>query len=200
MSTEKTEGEFNIELTELEFKYNADDVKLADFVKFANSMNPEKRVEVSSWDYYYSGPTNLPFEFLRFRNGPSPELTIKMKKDDKNNNHRFELDLPLCVNRVTDFMVKTFVELFGFTENFRVYKYCDIYWYKNLDIVYYVIYDKNMNEKGRRVEIEARKDSKDFKTPEDALNAVKEMEQRMAEIGITPQKRMKKSMWEQFRK
>jgi adenylate cyclase class IV len=197
MSTEKTE-DFNIELTELEFKYNADDMKLGEFVKFANSMAPEKRLEVASWDYYYSGPTNLPFEFLRFRNGPSPELTIKMKNDEKNNNNRFELDLPLRLT-VSDWMVKTFVELFGFKENFRVFKYCDIYWYEKLDIVYYVIYNKDMVEQGRRIEIEARKDYP-FKSAEEALTEVKAMEQRMAEIGLTPQNRMKKSMWEQFRK
>jgi len=190
--------EFNIELTELEFKYNADEMKLGEFVKFAQSMNPEKRIEVASWDYYYSGPTNFAFEFLRFRNGPSPELTIKMKNSEKNNNNRFELDLPLRFN-VSDWMVKTFVELFGFKENFRVYKYCDIYWFEKLDIVYYIIYNKDMVEQGRRIEIEARKDYP-FKSEEEALTEVKAMEQRMAEIGLTPQNRMKKSMWEQFRK
>lgn len=193
-----TEADFNIELTELEFKYNGDNLKLGEFVKFAESMNPTKRLEVASWDYYYEAPEKLPFDFLRFRNGPSPELTIKMKTDDKNNNNRFELDLPLS-KKVGDWMVKKFVELLGFKENFRVYKYCDIYWYEKLDIVYYVIYNKDMIEQGRRVEIEARKDYP-FKSAEEALVEVKAMEQRMSEIGITPQNRMKKSMWEQFRK
>ena len=197
MSTEKTEA-FNIELTELEFKYNADEMKLGDFTKFAESLKPEKKLEVASWDHYYSGPTNLPFEFMRFRNGPSPEITIKIKHGDKNNNNRFELDLPLRLN-VSDWMVKTFVELFGFKENFRVYKYCSIYWYEKLDIVYYIIYNKDMVEQGRRVEIEARKDYP-FQSEEEALTEVKAMEQRMSEIGLTPQNRMKKSMWETFRK
>lgn len=194
MSTE----EFNIELTELEFKYSADDIKLSDFTAFAESMIPERRLEVASWDYYYSAPANLPFEFMRFRNGPSPELTIKMKTEGKNNNNRFELDLPLST-KVADWMIKKFVDLLGFKENFRVYKYCDIYWFQNLDIVYYIIYDVNMKELGRRIEIEARKDYP-FKSSEEALQEVKGMEMTMAAIGITPQKRMKKSMWENFRK
>jgi adenylate cyclase class IV len=196
---EKVEEKFNIELTELEFKYSADDIKLGTFTKFAESMNPQKRLEVASWDYYYSAPSTLPFEFVRFRNGPSPELTIKMKNNEKNNNNRFELDLPLR-KKISDWMVKTFVELLGFKENFRVYKYCDIYWYEKLDIVYYVIYNKDMVEVGRRVEIEARKDYPHWKNAEEALEEVKLMEQKMSEIGITPQNRMKKSMWEQFRK
>lgn len=189
--------QFQMETTELEFKYDGEDIKMEDFVKFANSMSPEKRVEVSSWDFYYSG-TGMPFEFLRFRNGPNPELTTKIKTEDKNNNNRIEIDIPLRFG-VTEWLVRQFVNLLGFKENFRIHKYCDIYWYEKLDIVYYIIYNKDMKEIGRRVEIEARKDYA-FKSAEEALAEVKGMEQKMSEIGITPQKRMKKSMWEQFRK
>lgn len=192
-----SEEAFNIETTELEFKYDGSDIKLDKFVDFANAHSPVKRVEGSGWDYYYSGE-GLPFEFIRFRFGGIAELTIKIKSEDKNNNNRFELDLPLAPN-VSQWLVAKFVSLFGFKENFRVYKYFDIYWFEKVDIVYYTIYNKSMTEIGRRVEIEARKDYP-FKSAEEALNEVKAMEQLMSEIGITPQKRMKKSMWEQFRK
>lgn len=196
MSTEKTE-EFNIETTELEFKYDGSDIKLGKFVEFANSLKPVKRVEGTGWDYYYSGDGQN-FEFIRFRQGGLAELTIKIKSEDKNNNNRFELDLPLSMS-VSQWMVEKFVSLFGFKENFRVFKYFDIYWFEKVDIVYYTIYNKDMVEIGRRVEVEARKDYP-FKTADEAIAEVKGMEQLMSEIGITPQKRMKKSMWEQFRK
>jgi adenylate cyclase class IV len=189
--------EFNIETTELEFKYDGSDIKLSKFVDFAQSLNPVKRVEGSGWDYYYSGEGQN-FEFIRFRYGGIAELTIKIKSIEKNNNNRFELDVPLSLN-VSLWMIEKFVSLFGFKENFRVYKYFDIYWFEKVDIVYYTIYNKDMSEIGRRVEIEARKDYP-FKSSEEALAEVKAMEQKMSEIGITPQKRMKKSMWEQFRK
>jgi adenylate cyclase class IV len=192
-----TENEFNIETTELEFKYDGSDIKLAKFIEFAQSQNPVKRVEGSGWDYYYSGP-GQEFDFIRFRKGGLCELTIKMKNNEKNNNNRFELDLPLS-DKVPDKLVEIFVGLFGFKENFRVYKYFDIYWFEKVDIVYYTIYNKDMNEVGRRVEIEARKDYP-FKSAAEGEAEVKAMEQKMAEIGITPQMRMKKSMWEQFRK
>lgn len=195
MSTKETEG-FNIETTELEFKYDGSDIKLSKFVEFAQSHNPVKRVEGSGWDYYYSGERQN-FEFIRFRYGGLAELTIKIKSEDKNNNNRFELDLPLSMN-VSHWMVEKFVSLFGFKENFRVYKYFDIYWFEKVDIVYYTIYNKDLVEIGRRVEIEARKDYP-FKSAEEALLEVRNMEKIMAEIGITPQKRLKKSMWEMFR-
>jgi adenylate cyclase class IV len=196
MSAE-VQPEFNIETTELEFKYDGSDIKLSKFVDFAQSLNPVKRVEGSGWDYYYSGEGQN-FEFIRFRYGGIAELTIKIKSIEKNNNNRFELDVPLSLN-VSLWMIEKFVSLFGFKENFRVYKYFDIYWFEKVDIVYYTIYNKDMSEIGRRVEIEARKDYP-FKSSEEALAEVKAMEQKMSEIGITPQKRMKKSMWEQFRK
>ena len=193
-----TEENFNIELTELEFKYDGSEVKLSKFVEFAQANSPVKRVEVSGWDYYYSG-TGLPFEFIRFRHGGVAELTIKIKSEEKNNNNRFELDLPLSSKKIALWMVEKFVSLLGFKENFRVFKYCDIYWYEKVDIVFYIIYNKDMNEVGRRVEIEARKDYP-FKTAEEALAEIKAMEQKMAEIGITPQMRMRRSMWEMFKK
>lgn len=187
---------FEIEITELELKYKADDIKLADFVKFANSLDPVRRVEVASWDVYYSGE-NMPFEFLRFRSGSTPELTIKIKMDDKNNNNRVEVDLPLSPS-ITEWIVSKFVGLFGFKENFRVYKYCDIYWYDKLDIVFYVVYDINKTEKGRFIEIEARKDAK-FANKEEAWALIKEMETKMSVLGISSANRMKRSLWEMFR-
>lgn len=187
---------FDIEITELELKYKADEIQLADFVKFARSLGPSKRVEVASWDIYYSGE-GLPFEFMRFRNGTTPELTIKIKMDEKNNQNRVEVDLPLGEN-ITEERVVKWVTQHGFKENFRVYKYCDIYWYEKLDIVFYTVFDINMRELGRFIEIEASKDSS-FSSKEEAWALIKEMEQKMSSLGITPQKRMKKSLWEQFR-
>ena len=192
-----TEEIFNIETTELEFKYDGADIKLSKFIEFAQSKSPVKRVEGSGWDHYYSGEGQN-FEFIRFRQGGLSELTIKIKSVEKNNNNRFELDLPLSMD-IPRWLVEKFVGLFGFKENFRIYKYFDIYWFPKVDIVYYTIYNKDMLEIGRRVEIEARKDYP-FVSAEEALAEVKQMEQMMAEIGITPQKRMKKSMWEQFKK
>jgi len=47
-----TEENFNIELTELEFKYDGSEVKLSKFVEFAQANSPVKRVEVSGWDHW----------------------------------------------------------------------------------------------------------------------------------------------------
>jgi adenylate cyclase class IV len=189
--------QFNLETTELELKYKADDIKMSEFVTFAQALNPIERIEVGGWDTYYSG-SGLPFEFIRHRQGSTPELTIKIKMDEKNNQSRIEVDLPLRVG-ISSNIVSKFCGLFGFKENFRIYKYCDIYIYEKLDIVFYIIYDQNKNEKGRFIEIEARKDAK-FSDAEEAWRLVKEMEQSMSVLGISPANRMKRSLWEMFRK
>lgn len=189
---------FDPEIAELEFKYSAEDISLNDFISFAEKLNPIKEAEISSWDYYYSHNSGLPFEFIRYRDGDPPELTLKIKTNEKNNTHRIEIDLPLA-KTVSLKLVEKFVNFLGFKENFRIYKFCKIYWFEKVDIVYYIVYDKEMKEIGRRVEIEARKDYS-FKSTEEALLEIKAMEQKMVFIGITPQKRMKKSNWEQFKK
>lgn len=189
---------FEIEVRELERKYRGDDIKLTDFIKFAESLSPVKQLEVASWDIYYAGNKfKLPFEFLRYRKGEPAQLTIKIKSDEKNNADRFELDLDLF--KAKDFIINTFAKLIGFEENFRIYKDCTIYWYDKVDIVYYIVYDKNKKERGRYVEIEARKDAQ-FSGPEEAWNCVNEMEQKMSALGIIPANRLKKSMWEIFKK
>lgn len=189
--------EFNIETIELEFKYLADEIKLSEFIKFAESMKPTKKVEISSWDIYYSGP-GMSFDFIRFRNGPTPEMTIKIKTEDKNNNNRFELNIPLST-KITEYLMKKLTGLLGFKENFRIYKHCDIYWYDKVDIVYYIIYNQDMKEIGRRIEVEARQDYP-FVSMEEASAEIKSLEQKLFTIGLTSKNRMRKSLWEQFKK
>lgn len=192
-------SKFDVSITEIELKYDATDISLNKFNEFAKSLNPQKFLEAASWDYYFENQDKASeVEFLRYRAGNHPELTMKIKKTDKNNNHRIEVDLPLA-NHVNEqdrekFVVE-FCKQLGYNINFKIYKYCNIYWYEKLDMVMYLVYDSNMREKGRFIEIEARKD-KSFVSEEEAWNAVKELEQKLSVLGLTPQNRMRKSQWE----
>lgn len=202
---------FDILVTEIETKYNADNFSLIKFNEFAQSLLPLSHIEVSSWDTYYSPKATgnvvnperaLPFEFLRFREGGRPELTTKVQLNDKNNNQRIEIDLPLSPNTTKEELkrlVDSFCGLMGFEQNFRIFKYCSIFFYQKLDIVYYIVYDENLQEKGRFLEIEARKDAI-FKDADEAWGMVLEMEQKLSALGITPQHRIKKSQWQMWRK
>lgn len=194
--------DFNIKITELEFKYKADSVMLAKFQFFAEKLEPKKILIVSSYDTYYSAPKYFQdkgLEFIRYRHGNPPELTFKIKTNENNNNTRIEVDLPLA-KKAGKFIVTKFLHWLGFEENFEIYKECYIYFYEKIDIVYYTVRDKEEGKVlGRFIEIEARKDA-NFETEKEAWGLVKDMEQKLSVFGITPANRLKKSMWEMFKK
>jgi len=194
--------DFNIKIMELELKYFADDISLAKFQTLAEELNYKKLLVVGGLDTYYTAPDILKdtgIEFLRYRHGLTPELTFKIKTNQNNNNSRIEVDLPLS-KKITKFIINKFVNMLGFKENFEIYKECYIYFYDKIDIVYYTVRDKEEGKVlAKFIEIEARKDAK-FTSEEEAWKLVKEMEQNMNVLGISPQNRLKRSMWEIFRK
>ena len=195
---------FDITVNELELKYDAKDVKLSTFNTFSWNEKPDKYVEVHSWDVYFSADKsatseiNLPFEFMRLRLGVRPELTIKIKKDEKNNNSRVEIDIPLDPNASQESLnklVSEYCKRLNFVENFRIFKYCSVFFYEKLDTVYYITFNEEMKEIGRYIEIEFRKDIS-CSSEAEAWELVKTFEQKFSVFGITPQNRMKRSQWE----
>lgn len=195
-------SDFNIKIQEIELKYYAENISLDKFIKFAVDQNPNKKLFVGSYDTYYSSPSYMSdngLEFVRFRHGITPELTIKIKTSSKNNNSRIEVDLPLSKS-VSKFIVDKFLALLGFQENFQIYKDCYIYYYDKLTIVYYRVLDK---EDGKVlstfIEVEARKDA-NFDDEDHAWAYVKDMERKLSSIGISPQNRLRRSLWEIFRR
>lgn len=180
---------------ELEYKYKADDIGLKEFKELMSRSTIKKSLEVSSWDVYY---TKGDEEFLRFRNGTMPELTKKTKTQSGNNWVRVECDLPLDPRRVTEAIVDKFAEMEGYTKSFKIFKSCFIYWVELVSYVFYIVYDENMKEKGRFIEVEFEKDQvANHTNPEEILNMYAK---KLEDIDLTPQNRMKKSLFEMFRK
>lgn len=206
------------EFSELEFKYNADEVGLKQFTDLMEQVSYNKQLTVSSWDIYYTKP-GVEDEFIRFRESvEKPELTIKRKVKDANNFKRIEVDVPLDPNIPMNELRKTveeFVKLEGYTENFKIYKSCFIYWKEFVNYVYYIVYDEQMREQSRFIEVEFNKDKlKDFdqryvqvetvegtamvqEHPEDYLRV---QEKKLEVLGITNRNRLKRSLFEMFRR
>lgn len=180
---------------ELEYKYKAQDIGLADFLKLMGKMPIVKSLEAASWDTYYTKGED---EFLRFRNGQTPELTKKVKIKDSNNWIRVECDLPLDPKRITEAVVSKFSTMEGYSENFKIYKICFIYWAAEVNYVYYIVFDKNMRETGRFIEVEV---NKEILTPErDGVTILNTAAEALTELGLSPQNRMKKSLFELYKK
>lgn len=191
-------NDFSLEIIELEFKYKADNVKLSDFTNFAKLQSPHDTLEVGSWDIYYGDNTyGLPFDFLRHRLGTEPELTLKIKSKESNNNDRVEVDLKL--KSMPAWIIAKFCQLLGFSERFRIYKDCNVFWYKNISLVYYIVYDINKEEQGRFIEIECTKDATAFTSKEQAMEELVAFEKTLSVFGITAANRLRKSIWETFK-
>lgn len=185
------------EFKELEFKYKADDITLTDFSKLMEKLNPGKRKDVSSWDHYYTHSENKE-EFLRFRESDAPELTMKRKVKSTNNWERVEIDLPLDPDRIKLGTVNKWTELEGYKKNFTIYKSCFIFWYDIVNTVYYIVYDEDMKEQGRFIEIEVNKNKVPELGVDPCFEKLKDFEKELTALGISSQNRLKKSLFEIF--
>lgn len=184
---------------ELEFKYKADDLKLQDFISVISNLSPERRLDTSSWDYYYTKLDNKE-EFVRYRESVEPELTKKRKVKEANNWHRDEYDMPLDPKRIDRKTVEAWISTENYKENFRIYKSCFIFWVGKVNYVYYIVYDENMKEKGRFIEVEVNKKEVPVLGLDNAMLLLKDSESVLSALGINPQNRMKKSLFELFAK
>jgi adenylate cyclase class IV len=172
---------------EIEFKYDAQDVSMNKFV--------DKKMLVSSYDDYFTDPQG---NFIRYRHHDTRgELTIKRKLSVNNNNERIEVNVPTEGNNLK--AVAAFVDLLGYQPNFGIYKTCNIFWIDKVVMVYYVVYDKELKEKRRFIEVEANEDLP-WESEEAAWAEIEKYEGLLAPLGVTPKNRLKKSLFEIFRK
>jgi adenylate cyclase class IV len=179
---------------ELETKYLADDIDMNDFIKLVQPLSPEWMM-VSSYDDYF---TNDKDEFIRYRyHDHMGELTIKRKTTDANNNNRVEVNVP--TDGKSGASIEAFAKLLGYEKNFSIFKTCKIAFLPKAVLVYYVVYDENLNEKKRFIEVEAKEDYS-WASEEEAWATVVEYENMLAPLGISAKNRLKKSLFEIFKK
>lgn len=179
---------------ELETKYYADNIEMADFIKLIQPLNPEW-IMVSSYDDYF---TNEKDEFIRYRyHDHMGELTIKRKTTDANNNNRVEVNVP--TDGKSGAAIDAFCNLLGYKRNFSIHKTCKIALLEKVVLVYYVVQDENLKELKRFIEVEA-KETYNWGSEEEAWATVVEYENMLAPLGITQKNRLKKSLFELFKK
>lgn len=180
---------------EIEFKYDADGVSMNNFVELMETFKIDRKMLVSSYDDYFVDPTG---NFIRYRyTDGGGELTIKRKTTDKNNNERIEVNVPTAGDNLRT--VEAFVDLLGYKHNFGIYKTCKIFWIDKVVLVYYVVYDKEMKEQRRFIEIEANEDLV-WDSEQAAWDEITKWEKVIEPLGIKPKNRLKKSLFEVFRK
>jgi adenylate cyclase class IV len=180
---------------EVESKYDAENVKREAFLAIMESLPVRKKMNVSSYDTYF---VNNVGNFIRYRwSDDKGELTIKRKTTKSNNNDRVEVNLPTSGGSLST--VEAFCQLLGYKTNFEIFKTCNIFWVDKVVMVYYVVYDKELKELRRFIEIEADEDL-EWESEEQAWNEVVRYEKLLDSLNITPQNRLRKSLFEIFRK
>lgn len=182
-----------MDFKEIETKYYATSISMGDFVKLVEPMNQEW-IMVSSYDDYF---TNEKDEFIRYRyHDHMGELTVKRKTTETNNLNRLEVNLK--TEGKSSKSVAAFVNLLGYKLNFSIFKTCKIAFLEKVVLVYYIVYDQNMNELNRFIEVEAREDYH-WSSEDSAWEEVLKYEKLLEPLGITPRNRLKKSLFELFK-
>lgn len=196
-----------LEFEEVEYKFRADGISLSDFralmLSHPEGQDEDFQLDAASWDIYFDRKGEVS-QFTRLRLGKTPELTKKAKTVNGTNWHRVEIDLPLAGDSDA-YLVKTvsrFLELDGYKENFRVYKVCSIYWFTNVNYVYYIVLNKDLEEIGRFIEVEVNKSLdllKITRGDKDRHQVLDEAVEFLSPLGIKKANRMKKSLYELYR-
>lgn len=183
-----------MDYSEVEFKYKADGISLSRFTEYVASRPDSKFKLASGYDHFYSSPAD-PDSFCRHRVGAEfNQLTFKRKTTGKNNFIRTEHNLGLDKS-VSEDQVWKLCEEFGYAQDATIYKNCFIYSFPDHTMVYYVIYTEDMYEIGRFIEIEVSEDI-DWGSEEAAWDRLVELEAGCKGLDLTPQKRLKKSLYE----
>jgi adenylate cyclase class IV len=180
---------------EIEYKYDAASIEMQKFIDLMETFPIKKKMMVSSYDDYFVDAAG---NFIRYRHHDARgELTIKRKINSKNNNERVEVNVPTDGDNLKT--VTAFVDLLNYKHNFGIFKTCKIYWIDKVVLVYYVVYDKDLKELRRFVEVEADEDLV-WDTEQQAWDEIAKYEKLLEPLGITPQNRLRKSLFEIFKK
>ncbi len=183
---------------EIETKYNADSISLVAFNDFCQSLKGSpKYLEAAGYDYFFDSDKDED-GFYRIRIGHDlRQLTYKHKTKDTNNYVRDEHNLNFASSMTKEY-IEGYVKSLGYEFNTRLFKNCFIYAFETYTLVYYVCYDSDMHELGRFIEIEMSEDYP-WPTEQDAWNELIAMERICRPLGISPQSRVKRSLFEMYR-
>lgn len=183
---------------EVEFKYNANNIALTAFNDFCQTLKgAPKYLEAAGFDYFFDSGEDED-GFYRIRIGHDiRQLTYKHKTKDTNNYVRDEHNLNFADSMSKQY-IEGYVKSLGYEFNTKIFKNCFIYAFDTYTLVYYVCYDADMKELGRFVEIEMSEDYA-WPTEQDAWNELIAMERICRPLGVTPQARVKRSLFELYR-
>ena len=184
---------------EFETKYCLDGDKVFEFKQLIENLNEQYDfLYVQGPDFYYTKPDG---SFLRYRKADNDktgraELTMKSKSAGSSNNIiRKEINLRVDKNNFNT--IEEFASMLGYVFNFKIWKMCHIYKFKDATLVFYTVRDQN-SEMTHFIEIEIDEDLIPKLTEEEGWNIIRKYEKELSPLGITHRHRLNKSLFEMY--
>lgn len=201
MTSEETKSKLNDKHTEFEVKYRVDPTLSTRFKRIVASIPDVKGFKYAEGsDHYLVNQKG----FWRYRtedwteNGRR-ELTKKIKPDGaKNNISRIEYNVLLDPNTKKDTVFES-LKHDGYELNFQIWKCANIYWTDTATIVFYTVVDTTEGTEYNEnsfLEIEVDEELIGKITEDEAWAIINKYEKCLEPLGISPQKRLKKSLFD----
>lgn len=177
----------------LPFKFIVE--KMPTFKEFVYAEGPD--------EYFVKGDTAARYR-KEANKGPNAraELTIKIKPEGAKNNIIRE-EFNVRVDGTPRETIVKFLSALGFKHNFTVMKSCFIYRMEDATLVSYTvadITDGNLRSEDHFVEIEVSEEQIHTMNEDQAWAILTKYERALEPLGITPQKRLKKSLYEMYKR
>lgn len=195
----------NNKFTEFEVKYRVDPSLLMKFKSIVSNLPEVKDFKYAEGsDYYLVNDTG----FWRYRTedwNPTgrKELTKKIKPQGaKNNISRTEYNIRLDQNTDKNVIFES-LKHDGYKFSFSIFKGAHIYFTKDATIVFYTVTDTTPGtpyNEASFLEIEVDEELINEINDDEAWSIINKYEKSLEPLGLTPQKRLKKSLFDIYKR
>lgn len=152
-------------------------------------------------DTYYTRPDG---SLGRYRAAQFPtkenkfaQWTVKEKREGaKNNIFRFESNWR--VDGTPEDEIEAGAEKMGYRFNFKINKQCHIYKFEDATLVFYSVREVNSLKEDYFIEIEVTEETIHHLNEDQAWEVITKYEKILEPTGISPQKRLRKSLFEMY--
>lgn len=192
------------QFTEFETKYEVEFSVLSVFKKIAKSI-PDCQwfLYTEGPDTYFSLPdgtpgryrvTEFPKEAVQFA-----QWTVKTKPEGAKNSIKRREPNWLVRGTTAEEIEQGALDM-GFKYNFKIWKMCHIYKFADATIVFYTVIEDGKTSEQHLIEIEVDEETIHTLTEEQAWEIIRKYEKILAPTGVNPQKRLRRSLYDMYRK
>lgn len=185
---------------ELESKFKMELTDLLPFKELVQSMNPDNFLYIEGPDYYFTKEDGDTFIRYRVPLGSKGDGQLTMKKKTNNNNNVIRIELNVDVINMNLHKATKFAEMLDFKLNFQINKQCHIYMFSDAIVCFYTVTSPGNKEPLHALEIEVKEEKVDELGEEASMEILRSYEKKFEALGISAQRRLKKSLFEMYRK